>query len=73
MPKAKKEKLSFTLLPENVEWIRSLSEKTGFTMSLFVDSLLTGVRMSMKEGVSEREALSIAFDQLSKGLKSNHK
>lgn len=69
MAKQNKEKVSFTLMPENMEWIRSLTEKTGISMSLFIDSILTGVRVSMQEGVSEREAMSMAFEQVAKGLR----
>ena len=69
MARANKQKATFTLMPENMEWMRGLSDKTGVSMSMFIDSLITGVRVTVDQGISEREAMSIAFEQIAKGLK----
>lgn len=69
MARANKQKANFTLMPENIEWMRGLSDKTGVSMSMFIDSLITGMRVTIDQGISEREAMSIALEQIAKGLK----
>jgi hypothetical protein len=68
MARVAKKKVAFTISPENVDWLQQLSETTGISMSLFIDSFLSGARMSTKEGVSEREAMSTALEQIAKGI-----
>lgn len=69
MSRVAKARATFTIMPENFEWLKQLSQQTGIPMSLFLDSLLTGARASVKEGASEREAMSVAFEQIAKGLR----
>jgi len=69
MARALKKHVTFSLSPENHDWLRRLSEGSGISMSLFIDSLLTGSRASLKDGLSEREAMSLAFEQIAKGIK----
>ena len=69
MEKDNKQKATFTLTPENLEWIRALSKSSRVSMSLFVDSLITGMKASMKQGVSEREAMAMGLEQIAKGLR----
>lgn len=73
MAKTNKTKVSLTLMQENMDWVRYLTENTGISMSLFIDSILTGIRVTMKGDVGEREATSIAFEQIAKGLKATGK
>lgn len=65
-----KKRITFTTLQENYEWLRKLSLQTGIPTSLFLDSLVTATRATIKDGVSEQEAMSIAFDQIAKGLRA---
>jgi len=60
---------NLNLSKENVVWLKELSKKTGISMSLFVDTLLTGTRMSLKEDGNEREAVSMALEQLAKSMR----
>lgn len=69
MPRITKKHATFTISPENYDWLKQLSEQTGIPMSLFLDSLLTGARASVKSGASEREAMSMAFEQIAKGIR----
>lgn len=69
MARALKKKVTFTLSPENFDWLQLLSEKTGISMSLFIDSFLAGARISTKDGSSEREAMSTALEMITKGMK----
>ena len=69
MARSLKKHATFTLSPENYEWLQQLSKNTGISMSLFIDAILTGSRTSQKDGVSEREAMSLAFEQIAKGIR----
>lgn len=69
MARALKRKATFSLSPENYEWLQRLSENTGISMSLYIDSILTGSRVSQKDGVSDGEAMSMAFEQIAKGIR----
>lgn len=69
MARSLKKHATFSLSPENYEWLQHLSEGSGISMSLFIDSLLTGSRSSLKDGVSKGEAMSLAFEQIAKGIK----
>lgn len=69
MARIAKTRVTFTITPENEAWLRQLAAQTGIPMSLFIDSLLTGSRASLKDGTSEREAMSMAFEQIAKGLR----
>ena len=66
--KKHKMKASFSVSIENFEWLKELSARSGTSMSLFVESMLTGARASI-EGFDEREAMSMALEQMAKGLK----
>lgn len=69
MERELKTRMNITLMPDNAKWIQQMSKKTGIPMSLFIDSMLTGMRVSTKEGVTEREAMSMAFEQIAKGIR----
>jgi hypothetical protein len=69
MARIAKIRATFTLMPENYEWLKQLANQTGIPMSLFLDSMLTGVRVSVKDGVNDREAMSMAFEQIAKGIR----
>lgn len=63
-----KMKASFSISIENFEWLKKLANQTHTSMSMFVEAFLTGARVST-EGADEREAMSIALEQMAKGLK----
>ena len=69
MARALKRKVTFSLSPDNYEWLQRLSENTGISMSLYIDAILTGSRVSQKDGVSDGEAMSLAFEQIAKGIR----
>lgn len=69
MARMAKVRVTYTISPENDEWLRHLSKQTGIAMSLFIDSVLTGSRVSQKAGVSDGEAMSMAFEQIAKGIR----
>ena len=69
MERELKARMNITLMPDNANWLQQMSKKTGIPMSLFIDSMVTGMRVSTKEGVTEREAMSMAFEQIAKGIR----
>lgn len=69
---ARKSRINITLSEENVQWLKQLTEKTGIAVSLFIDSMITGTRMATKDGMTQREALSMAFEQIAKGIRKNN-
>jgi nucleosome binding factor SPN SPT16 subunit len=69
MSKELKQRLSFTLTKENVDWLRNISEISHIPMSLFMDSMLSGIRAASDSHASEREAMAIAFEQVAKGMR----
>lgn len=69
MERELKIRMNITLMPDNANWLQQMSKKTGIPMSLFIDSMVTGMRVSTKEGVTEREAMSMAFEQIAKGIR----
>jgi len=69
MSRIAKTRATFTLTPENYDWLKRLAVNSGIPMSLFIDSILTGTRASMKDDTSEREAMSMAFEQIAKGIR----
>lgn len=69
MERELKTRMNFSLMSDNANWLQQMSKKTGIPMSLFIDSMLTGMRVSVKEGVTEREAMSMAFEQIAKGIR----
>jgi len=69
MAKELKDRASFTLTKENLDWLRRMTEASHIPMSLFMDALLTGIRSATESGASEREALAIAFEQVAKGMR----
>jgi len=69
MERELKARMNFTLSADNANWMKQLCKQSGIPMSLFVDSLITAMRASVKEGISEREAMSMAFEQIAKGLR----
>lgn len=69
MAKELKIRMNITLMPDNAKWLQQVSKQTGIPMSLFIDSVLTGMRASVKEGITEREAMSMAFEQIAKGIR----
>ncbi len=69
MEKDKKIRMNFMFNTENAMWLRNICKQSGISMSLFMDSLLTGARYSLKEDVNEREAVSMALENILKGLR----
>ena len=65
-----KSRMNITVSEENVVWLKQLSKQSGIPMSLFIDTLLTGTRMSLKDGLSEREAVSMALEHVAKGIRN---
>ena len=68
MPKKNKVKASISISVENYEWLKQLATKTHTSMSMFIEAFLTGARTTA-EGVSEREAMSMALEEMAKALK----
>jgi len=69
MTKVNKVRVSLTLSVENENWLRSISQSSHISMSLFMDSMLSGIRAGSDGHTSEREAMAIAFEQVAKGMR----
>lgn len=68
MAREPKKKVAFTLSPVNYEWLQGLSASTGVSMSLFIDSFLSGARLS-RQGSNDQEAMKMALEQIAKGIR----
>lgn len=69
MARELKARINITLSQDNARFLKHLTEKSGVATSLFIDSLLTGVRASFTENSTESEALAMALEQIAKGLR----
>lgn len=73
MKKEAKTRINFSLTKDNVEWLRKVCGGSGIPMSLFIDSLITGMRSSLKENVTENEAMALALEQIANGMRKSDK
>ena len=64
-----KVRINITLSQENADWLKQLSKQSGIPMSIFIDSLLMGTRVSIKDGLTEKEAVSMALEKVAKGIR----
>lgn len=69
MDKELKVRTSITLTKDNLDWLKQLTKQSGIPMSLFIDSMVRGMRATVKDGLTEREAMSVAFEQIAKGIR----
>lgn len=64
-----KQRINITMSQDNLEWLKQMTKTAGLPVSLFIDSLILGMRTSFKDGLTQREAISVALEQIAKGLK----
>lgn len=69
MKKEPKIRMNLTITASNANWLRQLCQGSNIPISLFVDSLITAMKESSKDGKTEREAMAMAFEQIAKGLR----
>ena len=69
MARELKARINVTLSQDNARFLKQLTEKSGVATSLFIDSLITGVRASLTKNATEDEAMAMALEQIAKGLR----
>lgn len=69
MARELKARINITLTQANATFLKQFTENSGVATSLFIDSLITGVRASFKENVTESEAMALALEQIAKGIR----